>query len=493
MAGKPIRGSRSGESASGKKRFHPLTPVHEAEKLLVGLLGAFVCFLPWSVGATLIWSQATALLLAMFTMVVALLPRSGNAAASLTESLAFRLLTFPLFWIGLLFNGLLAAQVFNTGWTIGGTEGLRLMEPADPLPGFPVGVEAGLFREGPVQALIMGTAIWLALSAAWVGLTRRKAVHTLFWILTANTLGLVLVTFFQHYSRPPVILWFYEAATPNFLGPFPVHSHGAAYFLLAIGVALGMAGHHFKNPRHAHKRSTPTGFFVFTALFALLLLFFSFSTFAAVAAAVLIAYFAASILHREFFASGAGPRVFTGRLIIALSMVLAGFLSHTIVTAGQERLGGGRDIDAHIADRTEWETGVRAGWTMFRERPAFGFGAGGWTYFSEQYAGAEIDNAVLPAHPNAEHAGSEWTRLPAETGAAGTVLVLAGLAFLLFHTARPRVWKTQFLLFPLLGVLAVFLQSGVDLIFRTPAVLATWLMVWVLTAALARIDRTLRD
>lgn len=477
------------------RRHLPGLQLHESEKLLVGVLTLLIVFLPWALGTSHVLSQSIAAFLAFVSLGTALLPRHGDTHSITSAGQFKRLATFPVFWIGLLLALYLVAQGVNTALTVEGTEGFRYLTESEPVSWLPAGVAAPFAESNPWRWLLILSVPFLTVCAAWVGLTRRKSIHLLLTALAINGFFIAAIAFYQIAKKKGLILWFYEPPSPAFLGPFPFHWQGAAYLTVVLAAATGMAAHHFARARKTFRRSNPSGLFLFVALAVMLMTVFSCSRPAAALAGGIVATFLAHVGYRELTAQAPlGRKVLLTFVAIAFVAGIGFFAGDT---AGdyldRKQRNSKTDLAvAPIAPPGTWSTTAEIGGTMFREKPLYGWGAGSFPHLYQEIAQRnEIEGP--PTSLDQEYAVSDWIRVPAELGIAGSLLLLLTFGYLLRYFFHARTFQNPLVGFLLLGTLAGIVLSTASQSFQSVAFLTTWSMLLVFGAILIRVEGSARS
>jgi len=481
---------RSRPVSSGQdwdRRHLPGLQLHESEKLLVGFLGFLLLFLPWALGSTLVLPQAIALCIAILSLGAALLPRHGETHTVTSGGQFRRLLSFPVFWFGLLFLGLLSIQGFNTSHLVEGTEEFRFLTEQESLSFLPTGIAALFTESNAFRSLVIAATPFFGICAAWIGLTRRKSIHLLLTLLAVNGLAIAALAFHQVAKGQALVLWFYEPPASIFFGPFLFHWQAAAFLTVVMAAVVGMAAHHYARARRSFRRSNPSGLFIFIALALMLISIFSSSRAAAAISGGMLAAFVAHIGYRELTAETfLSRKIFvavSGVVLVAIGMLIVGNVASNYLE--QRELN--RKVSAPIASFENWEASRAISLSLFKEKPLFGWGGGSFPHLYQDVAEREeIENA--PETLEAEYAASDWFRMLAEFGIVGSLLLLLPFLYLLKHFFRAHTFQN-----PLIGFLLLGVASGSILILGSPllqnsAFTTTWLLLLTFGAVLIRVE-----
>jgi hypothetical protein len=129
-------------------------------------------------------------------------------------------------------------------------------------------------------------------------------------------------------------------------------------------------------------------------------------------------------------------------------------------------------------------------------RDNFWFGAGGWSVRHLGILYVPRNQQRLLQTPGAANTHNDTLQFLSEFGVIGVGLLWAGVCIIaapLFRH-RARIWHSPKLVFSLLGLLAVTIQSVVDIPFRSPAILFLWTLILGLAASgiCRREDRPVR-
>ena len=477
-------------SSDWDQRHAASLQLHESEKLLVGILIVLLLFLPWALGTTHVLAQAAACFLALAAFGAALLPRHGDAHSITSSGQCKRLLGFPVFWFGSLFLVFIALQGFNPAWRVEGTEGFPLFTEQDPIGWLPSGVAGGELH--PFQYLLIAGTPFLAVCAAWIGVTRRRSIVLLLSATAINGFFIAAVGFYQLAKNKSEILGFFRPPTERFLSTFPYHWQGAAYLIIVLAATIGLAAHHYAQARRTFKRSNPSGLFVFIGLVLTLILLFSFSQVSAAVATGLAVAFLTHIGYRELSVDALPSRkVFLASIALACTgagAYLGGEVAENYIDRGDRSF----ELQAGVAQDGTWSASWEAGAAMFRQQPLFGWGAGSLINAYPEVLKRE-DIEPTGSLLTTEYAASDWIRLPAEFGIVGMVLLLLLAGSLARHYFDRRTLENPLVGFLLIGTLCGLLLGISSLVFTNVAFLTTWSLFFTLGIILIRIERAIRS
>ncbi|TVR52285.1 MAG: O-antigen ligase family protein [Puniceicoccaceae bacterium] len=479
------------------RRTRPQIPLDPRESTLVWMMAVTLVFLPWALGTMHAWSQLTGFVLALLCLVVAAVPREEPDYGPGRRRPAWRwrlLLRFPVFWAGLVVLGYVLVQTLNPAWVfrLDGEAGVWWMEQVERVGWLPAGVEAPFGRYGGHRVLlILGTA-WMLVCALRMGFTRRKSFVILLWVLALNGLLLAGLGLAQITSGTDRIFWIYEPSNPRFVASFIYKNHAAAYFNLALAVALGMAVHHFFEARRRLKRSDPSGFFILMGIVIGLLVVLSLSRMGTILAAFLLLSFLACMFYGLFLSRTAGVHKAMALVLLVVAVGLGAF--------GASRLDLGAVVDrfetlsVDIDDRSTtmrlkaYEGSLR----MIQDRWIFGWGAGSFRYLYPLYQDREFERTYFERPLYWEFAHSDLLQFPLEYGVLGCLPLLFICGYWIWVFFRWGGYRRPLGAFIGLGLLATVVHNAVDFQFQNPAVLATWSVLLATIGLMARLERSVR-
>jgi O-antigen ligase len=452
--------------------------IHPLEQAVLWIVGAQLVFMPWAIGGMRVWSQWIALALAVAGFVVALWPR--NYTEEHTGANRFRLimppklLRFPLFWIGLLLLGLVATQALNPAWEYVLQGKTWWMQRIAHIEWLPSGVRVPFARWGPWRMLLIYGAIWLAVCAVWVGLTRRRSVQVLVAVIAANGLALSALGVTQRLLPNGKMFWFWDPQVGSFFASFVYKNHAGAYLFLALSATCGLASWFYLRGLRRLEKSNPSGVFAFFATFIGVSILVSYARgMTLVTLVYLCACVGFFIVHQLVVAKEHRKPV----VAIALMLIFGYFLktglealnSHEAWTRLQK---GVTDQDHSLTDRAEV---TKASAEMLGDTWKLGVGAGSYqflfTIYQDRYR--ELQGGLW------EHAHNDLLELPIELGVPGMLLILAGVGYLALRLMRSYFWENPLSSCVIFGATLLVIYSWWDFPFANPAILLTWCVLCV--------------
>lgn len=460
--------------------------IHPTERLVLGIVGLHVVFLPWAIGGMRPWSQIISVILASVGFVVALVPRRYGIEHTGANEFRLvpwpRLARFPIFWIGLLLLGLVTIQGLNPAWSYFQSERGWWMQPIDYVKWLPAGVRAPWEYWGPWRILLIYASAWMTVCAIWTGFTRRRTVQIFFTIIALNGLLLAGLGVAQKFLPNGKMFWLWAPPSSAFFSSFVYKNHGAVYLDLTLFVTCGLAAWYYLRGLRRLEKSNPAGLFAFFAT--------------CIAIAILVSYARGATVVMLIFLTGAVGAFLVHQLVIpntvrkpivaVMLMIIFGFFLKTGLATVQSReawtrLGHGlADDDKSITIR---RIATSASLDMLKDHWGMGVGAGGFRFlfpfYQQRYP--EIYSYSDGRRMLWEHAHNDLVEFPVELGLPGSLLILAGTAYCAVLLLRRYFWGNSMSACLVFGGLIVVAYAWWDFPFQCPAVLILWCSLAVAT------------
>ncbi len=466
---------------------HP-SALHRSEAWLVAILAAHLCFLPWAFGAMRVEAQVVSLALASAGFAISLRPRHYDAETSALGSFRLtmwpKLLRFPIFWIGGLFLAYILIQALNPAWRYVEYDGGWWLVRLPYLAWLPHGMATPIAKASPWRALMIYGSAWLTVCAIWVGLTRKRSLRILLVALAANAFVLALLGLAERGLHADKIFWTWDPPASYFVASFFYKNHAAAYFNLLLSLSAGLAASFHVRARRRQQKSSPSGLFAFFVVILALIVIFSYSRAATILLLAYLAFLLGAFLFHRFRAER-GPRQHIG--LVALFCVLLGgsALSALYFLPTAEAVDRMNQLvkSYQSATPSDRHLATLATLDLFRDSPAYGWGAGSFRFafpiYQRYYPSIYSRGSE---HFYWEHAHDDYAEFLAEFGLVGTGLLVLGFASFVVILCRRRFWKSALPLTLFTGCLLTLVHCLGDFNFFNPAILLTWCAFWPITA-----------
>lgn len=450
------------------------------------LLGFLLVYTPWAwagLRPSFHWAGVAASILLLVGLFI-----GGGAAV---RRAAWR---DPVFFLGLAFLGCLTLQWMNAGREQYFDVGFQRWSYTAPRwPGWP----SAYSRTEAMQMLTWFFPAWtiaLAIRSQWMA---HHALRGLLRLVAYNAGGLALFGLIQFASGTTAIYWVHPLSS-HFFASFAYGNHAPPFFVLTGALTAGLLYRELFDSNRSHA-DAPSAFRLrhpgrVAALVPVLLLCLAganlgFSRTGVILAGALAVFVVGYGLARGWRVLSAASRV----NFIALSLAAAGSLYFVVAGFGHSGIqkeftltASAGDEVRTLRDRIDLELGgrpayARAAVAIWREHPWFG--AGGWGY---KYRIADH----VPEHGWKALRTRGWANVHCdflqflvEFGAIGFGLLLGALGAMAGAMFSRRCRRDALWWMGLAGLVLVLVFSAIDLPFRSPAILCTWV---ALLAALPR-------
>lgn len=454
-------------------------PLHPQEKLLLLFLALTAVTAIWTGRGHALWSSALCALFALVAFLVALPPRpiiEGLDEIDWSSRWRVRrLLKYPVFWVGLAFTGLVITQAARTAARANydPIEDRWIVEP-DPASLPPLSSITGPFGEAtPLQGALDFGAAFLAGSAAWIGLTRRRSVLALFWVLSLNATTLALVSIARQLSRSGETL----------LSGHPA----AAYLLLCCGLTVGLTIYYFFESKRFLQKSDPSGVFCLGIIATAAAVPFTGSAAGLALAAAIAGGFAGFIVFYLVWRRETGMSRRVGYAVFLAAMVFPPFVAQR-VTSGMQFLDRRGAINhAQVRDSIHDVAGALAA-----ERPLFGWGLGSFRYLATDRQDRQLEASLSPDPLYHQTARGDLFELPAQVGLVGCLLLAAAIVWHGWSFARGRLPQNPLLQFIAIGIAAMLVLTCRESVVTSGPVLIHFVLIITGGSLLCLMERPTR-
>ena len=453
------------------------------EKLLLSLLTLILTYLTWVWGGIKLYWLPPAIWASLVLLVI-LLGSSFSTAHSFGRKSRQCWWRDPFFYFGLLFLGYLAIQWWNAGRTLYYDVGFGKWRYSLP---HHADWPSAFSREEAAQMLGWFFPAWvLGLTVRSPLISRRALGYTLQGLVYSSGL-LALFGVVQFLSLTHEQYWC-ASTSEGFFASFGYTNHAAAYFVLMGAVTAGLLYREIFRTHIQAKATTVTRAAKLTALTTTLLLCLVGANFSLSRAGIILAWTLAIFIAAYGFIRGWKNLHPAGRVNLAAAIfaiacifffVVAGFGEKQIQHEFEVRkpihheLFSGLDgINLDLADRPLLD---QVAWKMWRDNPAFGVGGWGFRYLLAFYLAPEEWHHVLISGKANVHC--DILQFLAEFGVVGFGLMTAAVGTLIVGLFRKTNISSPIWVMGVTGLTLVIGMSLIDLPFRCPAILCTWIVI----------------
>lgn len=393
----------------------------------------------------------------------------------------------PLFYAGLAFLGLLAIQWANAGRVQYFDVGYqKWMYTAPRWPHWPFAFAREDARQMLTWFLPAWVIVWTFRAHRW---TRREARGFLFF-LAYNAGVLAIFGLVQMASGTEAMYWV-RPLKGHFFASFPYGNHVGPFFVLAGALSGGLLLAEVldkRNPATAFAanrvfRKGRVAALLATVLLCLAAAILGLSRTGIILTVVLLVFGAGYSWKR-----GWGLLTPAGR-VNAVALALGGLTLLGFVVMGVGEKGIRKEIslktmpstmNAGLDERIDWELGgrprfVRAALSIWWDRPWFGWGGWGFKYRVADHVPQELWVRLEKGGWANVHV--DFLQFLAEFGVVGVGLMLCALVALAADWWRLRAPRGALWTMGGSGLALTLVASLVDIPFRSPAILYTWLTI----------------
>ncbi len=376
----------------------------------------------------------------------------------------------PVVWAGLAFLALLVIQWWNAGRFpyFHPFEKHWVFTPA-PYPGWPFAVE----RSDAVEMLYWFFPAWVLMLAFRYTPRLKSLATSVVWFLVVNAGLLAIFGIVQALSGTQKIFWI-TLLPEHFFASFGYDNHAASFFALAYALAVGVLIQALSQKKEGvlgRCRKIPLGIILAASVSAVL----------CVIALVLSLSRTGMVLAvgMSIFFLLAAVRLFWGRITVAQRVALGAALIMGSLTLffGLSAIGGAAlSHEAHKRtanlDAREFLIGSAA--KIWMAEPWFGVGGWGFRHYVAVFAAEEPGRKLSWGFANTHN---DTMQFLCEFGVIGFGLMLVAVWAYAWPIIRQLRRLTPFQVLAGVGLLAVLLHSQIDLPFRSPGILYSWLAV----------------
>jgi hypothetical protein len=458
------------DSTSSLRPSESRPSISRPQLVLVMAVFCLLAYAAWARGGTYVPWQAPLSYLAIGILVVLIvLPLIPGASVSFRLLLG-RGLRDPVFYLGALFLGLLGIQWWNAGRELMFSYSRMNWEYSlPPHPGWP----SAFNREEALEMLNWFFPAWVLLLGLRAGILKSRAGSLLMRWMVYNAGILAALGLVQYLSGTKSIYWL-QPLDCVFFASFGYSNHAGAFFTLMLAVALGLflqesSWHHGRARR---RRLWALGG---AALLCLIGANLSLSR-----AAILLSWGVAGLALLDILIHGWRLLSLAERARRVLFCVaLLGLAVALVLSMGRETLWNEFHPPQEVAPgipvvtrSQSLEITVPAAVRIWQQHPWVGVGGWGFRYLLSLNIPQDQWRLIVTGNANVHNDPLQFLT---EFGLVGAGL-MGGILLALLHPLI-RAWKGSgpVYRFVCLGLSLMVLYSLMDIPFRSPAILYTWL------------------
>jgi hypothetical protein len=436
---------------------------------------AFLLILPaWlRAGTNVEWSWPltwSALMVAGFLGFLSWNRRRTDVSGSSSDSASFLRFRDPVFALGLLFMLLLVVQWWNAGRLLyydSATTSWNYSEPRH------AGWPSAITRAEARQMLDWFLPAWIIVLAVRSPGFSTRAIRKL-WRVVAYHAGLLALFGLVNYAFGSTHMFGFVPMRLHFFATFGYPNHAGSYFMLGLCLSTALLSWELGGAREGVNRGRVV------ALIAVMALCYVGAVFSLSRLAILLATALLPVMV-FFLIASVWPALPTVQRVhvVATSLAIMGLA--VVLTLGLGREAIRREFKPEDDHKTfmDRETSFRwfqitSAMQIWMDHPWVGVGGWGYRYLMGHYLPADQWRRITEGKANVHNDPAQFLAEFGLVGGAcmaGVVGLLALAAWRQRHPHVPLWWM------PLLGCALVGGQSLIDLPFRSPAVLALWLLM----------------
>lgn len=421
---------------------------------------------------------------------------------SLVEERIKEILRDPIFYIGVFFLVPLYIQWWNSGkaYILDNKAREVLFSPAtiDWLPGavntlkswdmlvwfFPAFVLVLMVRHGCPGKRALLIVYWsMAVNSAFLGIIGIIAPQLGNKYLSWLTSILIL----PPYSR-------FSFSAFGYFSTFGYANHAASFFLLHLGLTCGLFFYYYIDRKQHRWIILKTGILLMIILLQFYALHLCHSNYGMFFSWLIMTFFVFYGLYL-YIREKPTRRVKSGFIVTGVIFLLAVGLFGLYLTARGDILSElstmkkpGKYIKEQSAEKLWY---MSAALDIWRHSPIFGIGGGSYGEYLRYYErpNSNQDKYIKTHAPGTANVHNDFIQFLCEFGIVGIGLLTAALVLLALKIMKNKAWKQSFVFFGLLGISGVLIQSLMDVPFRNPSVIISFLVILAGYGTLQRRDQ----
>ena len=436
------------------------------EKWLFALAGLLLLYPAWVRGGTYVPIQPPMVWIGLLLFLCLIAAARSEARGGRSSFL----LKDPIFYLGLSFLALLFVQWANAGrqlvFDAAAAKWLYTTPRISWLP-------SAITRQEAREMLVWFFPAWALLLTLRSGLFGRRTARYLFGLMAGNAALLALFGIVQFLSGTQSIYWIQPLDCP-FFASFGYSNHAGAFFTLMFAVSAALLSRRFVTKQFGGRARW------LVLLTACALLNFLAANLSLSRAAILLAWAIAGFVVLYTLLK-TWPILRPVQKMNVIAAVVATALLAGVLVAATAREEIEQELSTlHPDSRSanllggEWALLRPAAFKMWQDHPAFGVGGWGFRYLLGWYIPQNQWKEIREGDANVHNDALQFL---AEFGAVGAGLMAAAVLVLLVPALKERPWTKPLSMISMLGLGATVLHSMIDLPFRSPAILYSWLTI----------------
>jgi len=261
---------------------------------------------------------------------------------------------------------------------------------------------------------------------------------------------------------------------------FGYANHAAAFFLLHLGLTCGLFFYYCINRKQHWRIKVKTGVLLMIILLQFYALQRCHSIYGMIFSWLIMAVFVFYGLYR-FSRENHVRKLKLGFIITGVILMVVIGSSVLYLTAKSDILSEfstmkepGKYIKEQAAVKLFF---ISAAVDIWRHNPVFGIGGGSYSEYLIYYERPHGNKYIKTHALGKANAHNDFFQFLCEFGILGLGLLLAALVLLTIKIAKTKAWQQALVLFGLLGMSGILIQGLMDLPFRNPSVLMSFVFM----------------
>lgn len=276
----------------------------------------------------------------------------------------------------------------------------------------------------------------------------------------------------------------FSFSNSGYFSTFGYANHAASFFLLHLGLTCGLFFYYYID-RKQHRRITlKTGILLMIILLQFYVLHRCHSSYGMIFSWMIMALFVFYSLYLVILKNHK-KRIKSRFIVTVVILILAASLFGVYFMARGDILSELSTIKKPVKYSKEQSAEklwyMSAALDIWRHSPIFGIGGGSYSEYLRYYErpNSNQDKYIKTHEPGKANVHNDFIQYLCEFGIVGIGLLIATFVLLAAKIIKNKAWKQGFVLFGLLGMSGVLIQSMIDVPFRNPSVIISFVIMLV--------------
>lgn len=472
---------------TGRKNKNLSAPFPLREKFILFLASIQILFLGFCFGGYPNWALFTYLPIACLSFIILFIPMDPWLSPTVLQNIQ-KLIKFPIFWLGLLFIGYILLQAKNPSWTYQADDKAWWLRKIAHKINWPSCIESPFEQLNPYRVALFILSGYLMSCALWVGITRRRSIIRLLWVIVITGLLFACLGFYLKLTNSNELMGIKHTSVETFFASFIYKNHAGAYLNIALSASLALFLYYLNQTLSSFQKSSPYLVCSLSSLILCIAIFYSLSRGAILMMALLLlAFFIATLILLIKKSHNPYAKWATAFLMIIIVSSTYAFHEYYDWKELERRF---KTLEMEITNENESRNLLRkASYEMFQDNSTFGWGAGSYRFYFPVYRDRYPHLARNPNNPgksmNYQHAHCDWVQFLAEYGIVGSSILGSILLWFIAHLGIYCKRFSYFHFMLLMGIAAFCTHSTFDFIFQNPVLVIIFcIMATLLTKSL---------